>query len=250
MVPTRTQYSLTQRQPVAGNQAADASRRRHQSAHSGHRTRHGMPTAHGRTACGHTSRKRRPTRAPQCSRGAAHPRAPWRVREATTPSPPHIHRRHAPPRDRARASLRHRDDVSTSAPMPPPARSAAAEPPVACAMQLHGLTVPATQRETTRSPTNDRRRRPADSRTPRAVRIGEVTCGGGAAAGTARAWLSRVYLQETASARIFRQCKAADRRRWHATGGRRGQERAALQWSKQRKIAECEAKRQRRRATH
>ena len=39
-----------------------------------------MPTAHGRTACGHTSHKRRPTRAPRCSRGAAHPRAPWRVR--------------------------------------------------------------------------------------------------------------------------------------------------------------------------
>lgn len=137
--------------------------------------------------------------------------------------------------------------------MPPPARSAAAEPPVTRAMQLHGMLVPATQRETTRSPTNDRRRRPADSmadsRTPRAVRIGELTCGGGAAAGKARAWNSRVHLQETASARIFRQCKAADRRRWHATGGRRGQERAALQWSKQRKIAECEAKRQRRRAT-
>ena len=148
MVPTRTQYSLTQRQPVAGDQAADASRRRPiNRPHSGH----GMPTAHGRSACGHTSRKRRPTRAPQCSRGAAHPRAPWRVRETTTPSPPHIHRRHAPPRDRARASLRHRDDVSTSAPMPPPARSAAAEPPVARAMQLHGLPVPATQRETTRN---------------------------------------------------------------------------------------------------
>ena len=168
------------------------------------------------------------------------------------PPPPLLHtqRRHAPPRDHMRASSHPRDDASTSASKPPLSRSAAAEPPTTRAARLRNLPVPATHRESKRDTTNDRRRRPAGSRTPRAVRIGEVTCGGGAAAGKARAWLSRVHLQETASARIFRQCKAADRRRWHATGGQRGQERAALQWSKQCKIAPCEAKRQRRRAAH
>ena len=198
-----------------------------------HVGRHGSPTR--ATACIYSTRpynmrtySARMVAGPSAAlpAGAADPRA--RRRRARPPLPLLLRkpRRHAPSRGRTRASSHPRGGASTSASTPPPTRSAAAEPPTARAVRLR----PAGTCDAPRIEAGldiDRPRRPADTRTPWAVRIGEVTCGGGAAAGKAGARRSRLDLQATASARIFAQYKAAARRRWRATGGRRAQPRAA-----------------------
>ena len=99
--------------------------------------------------------------------------SPLRARPPSSPPPP-TQRRHAPPCDLDDASMRGHDEAATRASTPLPACPAAAEPRTTRAVIVLDLPAHHTDRGWSAPTQIAARRRPADSRTPRAVHMDEA----------------------------------------------------------------------------
>ena len=107
--------------------------------------------------------------------GCAHTRLTPQVRARPPSSPPPLaQRRHAPPCDLDDASSQGHDGAPTSASAPLPACPAAAEPRATRAVIVLDLPAHHTDRGWSAPTQIAARRRPADSRTPRAAHIDEA----------------------------------------------------------------------------